>query len=95
MHSSCILDPSAYLLIRHMVFVGNVQKPPIASHLQVLDPAVKVQLSQAESKVDKMSVHISLTSEASEMFLSLHMIIGLERDALVCAILVGSFIRDD
>ena len=49
--------------------------------------AVKVQLSQAERKVDKMSVRISLTLEASEMFLSLHMIFSLERAAVVRAIL--------
>ena len=34
-----------------------------------------------------MSVHISLTLEASEMFLSLHMIFSLERAAIVWAIL--------
>ena len=34
-----------------------------------------------------MSVHISLTLEASEMFLSLHMIFSLERAAVVWAIL--------
>ena len=28
MHSNCILDSAANLLIRHMVFVGNVQKSP-------------------------------------------------------------------
>ena len=38
-------------------------------------------------KVDKMSVRISFTLEASEMFLSLHMIISLERAAIVWAIL--------
>ena len=39
MHSSCIiLDSVANLLVRHMVFVGNVQKSPIASHLEGLDP---------------------------------------------------------
>ena len=76
-----------------MVFVGNFQKSPIASHLQGLDPAVKVQLSQAERNVNKMSV--GLTLEASEMFLSLHMIFSLERDAVVWAILIGAFIRDD
>ena len=48
---------------------------------------VKVQLSQAETKADKMSVRISLTLEASEMFLSLHMIFSLERAAVVWAIL--------
>ena len=38
MHSNCILDSIANLLVRHMVFVGNVQKSPIASHLKGLDP---------------------------------------------------------
>ena len=36
MHSSCLLDFVANL-IRQMVFVGNVQKSPIASHLKGLD----------------------------------------------------------
>ena len=40
MHSNCILDSVANLLIRHMVFVGNVQKSPIASHLKGLDPSL-------------------------------------------------------
>ena len=35
--SSC--TPIAFwILVRHMVFVGNVQKSPIASHLKDLDP---------------------------------------------------------
>ena len=38
MHSNCILDCVASLLVRHMAFVGNVQKSPIASHLKGLDP---------------------------------------------------------
>ena len=38
MHSNCILDSVANLLVRHMVFVGNVQKSPVASHLKGLDP---------------------------------------------------------
>ena len=38
MHSTCILDSVANLLVRHMVFVGNIQKSPIASHLNGLDP---------------------------------------------------------
>ena len=40
--SSCtpILDSVANLLVRHMVFVGNIQKSPIASHLKGLDPSV-------------------------------------------------------
>ena len=37
MHSICILDSVANLLARHMVFVGNVRKSPIASHLKGLD----------------------------------------------------------
>ena len=36
MHSNCILDSVANPLIRQMVFVGNVQKSPIASHLKGL-----------------------------------------------------------
>ena len=47
-----------------------------------------------------MSVRISLTLEASEMFLSLHMIFSLERAAVVWAILerISGFdpsLRDD
>ena len=40
MHSNCILDFVANLLVRHTVFVGNVQKSPIASHLKGLDPSL-------------------------------------------------------
>ena len=40
MHSTCILNSVANLLIRHMVFVGNVQKSPTASHLKGLDPSL-------------------------------------------------------
>ena len=32
MHSNCILDSVANRNVRRMVFVGNVQKSPIASH---------------------------------------------------------------
>ena len=39
MHSNCILDSVANLLVRHMVFVENVQKSSIASHLKSLDPS--------------------------------------------------------
>ena len=49
MNSSYTLDSVANLLVRHMVFVGNVQKSPIASHLKawilLSISAVKVQLS--------------------------------------------------
>ena len=40
MHSSCILDSVANLLFCCMVFVGNVQKSPIASHIKGLDPSL-------------------------------------------------------
>ena len=40
MHSNCILVSVSNLLIRHMVFVGNVQKFPIASHLKGLDSSL-------------------------------------------------------
>ena len=40
MHSNCIPDSVANLLVHHMVFVGNVQKSPIASHLKGLDPSL-------------------------------------------------------
>ena len=36
MHSICILDFVANLLVRHMVFVGNIRK----SHLKGLDPSL-------------------------------------------------------
>ena len=37
MHSNCILNFVANLLVRHMVFLVNVQKSPIASHLKGLE----------------------------------------------------------
>ena len=37
MHSNCILDCVVNLLVRHVVFVGNIQKCPIASQLEGLD----------------------------------------------------------
>ena len=40
MHSNCILDSVANLLVRHMVFEANVQKSLIASHLKGLDPSL-------------------------------------------------------
>ena len=40
MHPICILDSVANLLVHHMVFVGNIQKSPIASHLKGLDPSL-------------------------------------------------------
>ena len=41
MHANCFLDSFANLLILHMVFVGNVQKSPIASHFKGLDPSLE------------------------------------------------------
>ena len=35
-------DSVANLFVRHMVFVGNVQKSPIASHLKGLDPSFDI-----------------------------------------------------
>ena len=35
--SPCIVDSVANLLVRHMVFAGNVQKSPTASYLKGLD----------------------------------------------------------
>ena len=40
MHPNCILDSVASLPVGHIVFVGNVQKSPIASHLKSLDPSL-------------------------------------------------------
>ena len=40
MHSNCVLDSIANLLVRHMIFVGNVQKSPLASHLKGLNPSL-------------------------------------------------------
>ena len=40
MHSNCILDFVTNLLVRHMVFVGNVQKSPTASHPKGLNPSL-------------------------------------------------------
>ena len=36
MHSNRILGSTANLLVRNVVFVRNVQKSPIASHLKVV-----------------------------------------------------------
>ena len=88
-HSNCILDSVANFLVCPMVFVGNVQKSRIASHLKGLDLSIDFCCQGPAltgiKKVDKMSVRISLTFEASEMNLSLHMIFNLER--ALCAIL--------
>ena len=40
MRSNFILNSVTNLLVRHMVFEGNVQKSPIASHLNGLDPSL-------------------------------------------------------
>ena len=83
MHSNCILDSVANLLVRHMVFVGNVQKSPLASHPKGLDPSLDFCYQCLALTGIKMSVRISLTLEASEMFLSFHMIFSLEKVAVV------------
>ena len=49
MHSNCILDSVANLLVRHTVFVGNVQKSPIASHLKGMNPSLGFLLSRSSS----------------------------------------------
>ena len=41
MHSNCVLDSVANLLVRLMVFVGNVQNSPTASHLKGLDSSLE------------------------------------------------------
>ena len=40
MHSNCILDSVANLLVCHMVFIRNDKKSPIASQLKGLDPSL-------------------------------------------------------
>ena len=40
LHSDCIPDSVENILVRHMVFVGNLQKSPIAYHLKGLDPSL-------------------------------------------------------
>ena len=40
MHSNCIPDSVANLPVRHIVFVGNIQKSPLASHRKGLDPSL-------------------------------------------------------
>ena len=88
MHSNFVLDSVANILVRHIVFVGNVQKSSIPSHLKFCSSsAVKVQHSKAKRKVDKMSVHISLILKASDIFLSRHIIFSLDRAAGHWAIL--------
>ena len=58
----------------------------IASRLKGLDPWKYRQFSQAQRKVDKMSVHINFTLEARGKFFSLHMIFSLKRAAVIWAI---------
>ena len=41
MYSNCILDSVSDLLVRHMVFAGNVQKSPLASNLKGFDPSLE------------------------------------------------------
>ena len=46
---SCILDSVANLIVRHMVFVGNIQKSPIASYSQGLGFFSRFLLSRSSS----------------------------------------------
>ena len=39
MHYNCILDSIANPLVCHIIFVGNVQKSLIASHLKGMNPS--------------------------------------------------------
>ena len=62
MYFSCILGSVANLLVSHMVFVRNVQKSPIASHLKGLNPSLDFCCqgpALTGGEVDKMSAHIS------------------------------------
>ena len=65
MLSTCILDSVENLLVRHMVFVENVQKAPMASQLKGLDPSLDFYCLGAAligiKEGDKMSVRTSLT----------------------------------
>ena len=91
MHSNGILDSAANLLVRHMVFVGNVQRSPIASHLKDLDPSLAFCCQgpplSGIKEGGKDEHQNQLTLEAGEMFLSLHMIFSTERVAVVWAVL--------
>ena len=89
MHSNCILDSVANLLDRHMAFVGNVQKSPIAFHLKGSDPSLvfccPAPALTCIKEWDQMGVRIRLTLETNEI--SLHMIFSLERADVVRALL--------
>ena len=41
MQMASILLSAANFVIRHMVFIGNVQKSSIASHLKGMDPSLE------------------------------------------------------
>ena len=85
---NCILDLVTNIVISYIVFVSDIQKPWIASLLIILSSsAVRVQLSHAYGKVDKMSFCISLALEAREMFFSLHIGFSLKVAAVDWAIL--------
>ena len=92
MRSYCIPDPAANLLIRHMVFFRKCSEVSESIASQGLGSLFRVLLSKSSSrrhrgKVDKMSVNINVPLEATDMFLSLHMIFSLERAAVFWAIL--------
>ena len=85
MHSNCILDSVANLLVRHMV-LQNVQIfYSILS--QGLGSFSRFLLSRFSSHRHKGKWIRWESASASEMFLSLHMIFSLERAAVVWTIL--------
>ena len=56
MHSNCFLDSVANLLVRHMVFVGNIQKSKKISNDQELiqsDPTSCPQTQKGNNEIHK------------------------------------------
>ena len=82
MHSNCILDSVANLLVRHMVFVGIIQKSPIASYLKGLDPSLNF-CCQGPALT---GIKAGRQDERPHQ-LNLRSIFSLERAAVVLAIL--------
>ena len=77
MHSSCILDFVANLLVCHMVLIGNIQEFHIASHLKGLDPSldfccqgpaltgIKVVVSKRSTRTPAFSSSSAFTTMSS------------------------------
>ena len=76
MHSSCILDFVANLLVCHMVSVGNA-----VSHFKGLDPSFEFCCQGPDERPHQLNLR------SKRMFLSLHRIFSLERAAVVWAML--------